>query len=166
VKLSCRGIIVDKSVSNTSTPIRGESRGNLGALSDSYKRLREEIYSWAPILEHRGILISKAFGVVDPKLTKFRFYWQYLEVLQVEPQAGLPPQALEHIIENFAMWKARIMEDESLATVKFLQRRLRKKGTHYTTWWDTWGRLLTERVSEISFWLCVPYWAFSENGCW
>lgn len=136
VHLSFRGIIIDESISNTSTPIRGESWGNLGALSESFKRLRGEVHSWAPILEHRGIMNSKAFGVIDPKLTNFRFYWPRSEVLQVEPQAGLALQVLEQIVENFAMWKARIMEDESLATVKFLQRRLRKKGIHCTLWWD------------------------------
>jgi len=76
IGLPCTIIVsIDDYVADESTLVKDESRGNLGALSESCKKLREEIHSWAAALENRGIVITKAFGVIDLKLSTFRFDW-------------------------------------------------------------------------------------------
>jgi hypothetical protein len=97
IDLPCT-IIVSRSIPDESTLAKDESRGNLGALSASCKKLREEIHFWASALEGRGIVITKAFGVIDLKLSTFRFNWTESRVRA--------PQALEYVINIFALWKA------------------------------------------------------------
>lgn len=86
---------------------KDESRGNLGALSASCKKLREEIHFWASALEGRGIVITKAFGIVDLKRSTFRFNWTESRAREpVDDNEYLAPQALEYVINYFALWKA------------------------------------------------------------
>jgi hypothetical protein len=106
IDLPCT-IIVSRSVPDESTLAKDESRGNLGALSASCKKLREEIHFWASALEDRGIVITKAFGVIDLKLSTFRFNWTESRVREpVDDDEYLAPQALEYVINIFALWKA------------------------------------------------------------
>lgn len=112
-------------------PPNDKSRGNLGPLAESCKQLREEIYAWAPVLESRGIVLSKAFGVVDPKVTTFEFNWTCkYERLQ---QCWFPaPQVHKHSIEAFALWKECMKETEIMYSMFWeLERRFMKRGKEY-----------------------------------
>jgi hypothetical protein len=108
IDLPCTIIVsIDHSVADESTLVKDESRGNLGALSESCKRLREEIHSWASALENRGIVITKAFGVIDLKLSAFRFDWTKSRVREPVDNDEYPaPQTLAHVINILALWKA------------------------------------------------------------
>ena len=123
---------IDHSVPGASSLVKDGGRGNLGALSETCKKLRDEIYSWAPVLRNRGIVISETFGAIDPKLTTFRFNWSDArEVQTVEYPA---PLTLAHVIDIFALLKDCMREDASLKSMfRQLQWRFKKGGKSVQT---------------------------------
>jgi hypothetical protein len=140
INLPCTIIVGSiRSVCAPSTPVKDESRGNLGPLSESCNKLREEIHSWAPVLKTRGIVISKAFGILDPKLTSFRFNWTN-SISQ--PTVYYPaPTVPASVIEIFVLWKSCLMDDENQKT---MFRRLKKKRRYeYVDWLMSWVWLRT-----------------------
>jgi hypothetical protein len=73
--------------------------------------------------ENRGIVVTKAFGVIDLKLSTFWFVWTKLTAKQPDSDDYLAPQPLERVINIFAMWKA-VMRNNGGGCLKLRGRYL------------------------------------------